>query len=374
MQGQEFLQVSVIIPVYQTEAYLRECIESVLMQDYKNLEIILVDDGSPDGCPELCDWYAGKYSRIRVIHQENQGAGVARNTGVRNAEGDFVLFLDSDDILSRIDSVRILAETALRENADVVTGNFRRFQGKKYGPVNRHHLRNRNYTKTVDFRFRGFLTEGHLIMDWGKLYRKDFLLKNQLWCKWHIRMEDKLRNMMCCVCEPVYAFVEECVYLYRITESSTTRQYQKKAEELKDDWIYVAECFNQFLKERQRLEAFEDLLAFHVFCGIFTIGRQPLGAGRGKGKEAAAILKRYGENYLVQRMVRSLARGKYLGGIHSIAWRILIWGASALFCMRQYRLLVFGIFLLQGLGTERKESRLQEVRMYLGKSVSNKEA
>lgn len=360
MKEQKFLKVSVIIPVYQTEIYLRECIESVLVQDYQSLEIILVDDGSPDSCPDLCDWYAEKYEKVRVIHQENQGAGAARNMGVRMAKGDFVLFLDSDDKLSESNSVRLLAETALKQNADVVTGNFRRFQEERYGPVNRHHLRAGNYTKTVDFRFRGFLTEGHLLMDGGKFYRKDFLIKNQLWCKRQIRMEDKLRNMMCCVCEPVYAFVDDCVYLYRITEGSTTQRYQKKMRELERDWLYVAECFYQFLKEQKKLEAFGDLLAFHIFCGIFTIGRQPLRDGRGKGKETAAILKRYGENHLVQYMVYSLARGKYLRGIHSIIWRILLQSASVLFCMRQYRLIACGIFLLQGLGTERKESRLRK--------------
>lgn len=364
MKGQDILKVSVIIPVYQTETYLKECVESALGQDYTNLEIILVDDGSTDGCPVLCDWYAGEYNQIRVVHQENQGAGAARNAGLKKAEGDFVLFLDSDDVLSRPGSVRILAEAALRENADVVTGNFRRFQGERYGPVNQHHLRGGNYAKTVDFRFRGFLTEGHLLMDGGKFYRKEFLIKNRLWCKRHICMEDKLRNMMCCVCEPVYAFVEECVYFYRITESSTTRQYQKRMKVLERDWIYVSECFYRFLKERQRLEEFGDLLAFHIFCGIFTIGRQPFQRGRGGGKETAEILKRYGENRLVQRTMFSLARGKYLREIRSVVWRILLRGASILFCMGFYRLLACGIYLLQGLGTERKESRLRSGKRY----------
>lgn len=204
-------------------------------------------------------------------------------------------------------------------------------------------------------------------MDGGKLYRRGFLLENSLWCKRHICMEDKLRNMMCCVCEPVYAFVEDCVYYYRITENSTTRQYQRRMEILERDWIYVAECFYRFLKERQKLEEYGDLLAFHIFCGIFTIGRQPIQGrkGRGRGKETAAVIKRYGENRLVQRTMLSLARGRYLGGIHSVTWRILLRGTSTLFCMRCYRVLACGIYLLQGLGTERKESRLRSGKRYI---------
>lgn len=364
MEGQDILKVSVIIPVYRTEDYLEECVESVLGQDYKNLEIILVNDGSPDGCPVLCDWYAKEYSQIRTLHQENQGAGAARNAGVKKAEGDFVLFLDSDDVLSRPNSIRVLAETALREKADVVVGNFRRFRGERYGSINRHHLRGGDYAKTVDFRFRGFLTEGHLLMDGGKFYRKEFLVQNHLWCKRHICMEDKLRNMMCCVCEPAYAFVEDCVYLYRITENSTTCRYQKKMRVLQRDWIYVAEYFYQFLKERKKLKEFGDLLAFHVFCGVFTIGRQPFRAERGGGKEAAALLKSYGDNQLVRCMMLSLARGKYLGEIRSFVWRILMQSASVLFCMKLYRLLACGIYLLQGLGTEKKESRLRDGKKY----------
>ena len=359
MKGQRFSKVSVVIPVYQTEAYLRECVESVLAQDYNNLEIILVDDGSPDRCPSLCDWYAEKNSQVRVIHQENQGLGAARNAGLKETKGDFVLFLDSDDLLSQQNTIRTLTGTAVRENADIVTGNFRRFQGKRYGAVNRHHLQGGNYTKTADFRFRGFLTEGHLIMDCGKLYRKDFLLQNHLWCKRQIHMEDKLRNMMCCVCEPVSAFVDDCVYLYRITEGSITSQYRRNIEVLERDWIRVSVYLYRYLKEHRKLEQFGDLLAFHIFCGIFTIGRQNLKTGRKKGKEAAKILKRYGENNLVHCTIQALAKGKYLKEVRAPVWRILLQGASVLFCMRLYRLVAWGIFLLQGLGTERKESRIR---------------
>ena len=93
--------VSVIIPVYQTEKYLWHCTESVMNQSYKNIEIILVDDGSTDRSPEICDNLAKMDKRIKVIHQDNGGISRARNTGLRNASGDYVAFLDSDDFLHR---------------------------------------------------------------------------------------------------------------------------------------------------------------------------------------------------------------------------------------------------------------------------------
>lgn len=91
--------ISVIVPVYKVEKYLHKCVDSILAQTYTNLEIILVDDGSPDNCGRICDEYAAKDSRIKVIHQENGGQSVARNNGVTCAEGEYVSFIDSDDYI-----------------------------------------------------------------------------------------------------------------------------------------------------------------------------------------------------------------------------------------------------------------------------------
>ena len=89
--------VSVIIPIYKVEKYLAECIDSVINQTYHNIEIILVDDGSPDGCGAMCDAYAAQDERVRVIHCPNGGLSAARNSGVDIATGEFITFLDSDD-------------------------------------------------------------------------------------------------------------------------------------------------------------------------------------------------------------------------------------------------------------------------------------
>ena len=91
------MKISVIIPVYRVEPYLRQCVDSVLGQTYRDLEVILVDDGSPDHCPQICDEYAARDARVRVIHKENGGLSSARNCGVAAATGEYGLFLDSDD-------------------------------------------------------------------------------------------------------------------------------------------------------------------------------------------------------------------------------------------------------------------------------------
>ena len=92
--------ISVIVPVYKVEAYLDRCVKSLLAQTYTNMEILLVDDGSPDNCPAMCDVYASQHENIRVFHQENKGLSGARNTGINHAKGEYLAFVDSDDLWS----------------------------------------------------------------------------------------------------------------------------------------------------------------------------------------------------------------------------------------------------------------------------------
>ena len=115
--------VSVVLPIYNVEKYLDRCIESVVNQTYKNLEIILVDDGSPDGCPKKCEDWAKRDKRIKVIHKENAGLGYARNTGIESASGEYICFFDSDDYIA-IDTIEKTYKTAKKENADVVIFGF----------------------------------------------------------------------------------------------------------------------------------------------------------------------------------------------------------------------------------------------------------
>jgi len=115
--------VSVIIPIFNVFPYLTRCLDSVTKQTYKNLEIILIDDGSTDNGSELCDKYASKDSRIHVIHQTNQGLSAARNSGLRVANGTFILFIDGDDSLS-LSAVDLFVKTAQDTKADVVWSDF----------------------------------------------------------------------------------------------------------------------------------------------------------------------------------------------------------------------------------------------------------
>lgn len=112
------LLVSVIVPIYNVEKYLHQCVNSIIKQTYTNIEIILVDDGSPDNCPAICDDYKRLDSRIKVIHKANGGLSDARNVGTEMAQGEYVTYVDSDDWIDR-NYVKTLLELAIRYNAEM---------------------------------------------------------------------------------------------------------------------------------------------------------------------------------------------------------------------------------------------------------------
>lgn len=112
--------ISVILPIYKVEKYLHRCVDSILSQTYENIEVILVDDGSPDNCPKICDDYAAKDVRVKVVHQKNGGVSAARNTGIRVASGEFVAFVDPDDYVSE-DFLQFMYDLMSQYDADIVS-------------------------------------------------------------------------------------------------------------------------------------------------------------------------------------------------------------------------------------------------------------
>lgn len=112
--------ISVIVPVYKVEKYINKCVESILNQTYKDYELILVDDGSPDNCGQICDSWAKKDNRIKVIHKENGGLSDARNVAVEIAKGDYITFIDSDDFIE-CDYLRILYNLIMETNAEIAS-------------------------------------------------------------------------------------------------------------------------------------------------------------------------------------------------------------------------------------------------------------
>lgn len=120
-------KISIIIPIYNVENYLAQCLDSIILQTYKNLEIILIDDGSTDSCAQICDSYALKEARIKVIHQKNSGLSEARNAGIEAATGEYIAFIDSDDWIAP-KFCETLLQIAFQNNADIVECGFVQFE------------------------------------------------------------------------------------------------------------------------------------------------------------------------------------------------------------------------------------------------------
>ena len=135
--------ISVIIPIYNVDKYLERCVNSIIEQTYENLEIILVDDGSKDKSPQICDSYEKKDRRIKVIHKENSGVSETRNIGIKQSTGKYILFVDADDYLEK-DMIMCLYNTLTDNKVDIVRGNYyisngsdNKIKGNTYGLANR---------------------------------------------------------------------------------------------------------------------------------------------------------------------------------------------------------------------------------------------
>ena len=168
--------ISIIVPIYKVERYLNACVDSIVNQTYANLVIILVDDGSPDKCPEICDEYARLDNRIKVIHQENGGLSAARNAGIDIASGEFLTFIDSDDFIAK-NYVELLYKGIVDFDADISIASFCTFTKEDELEIQSIEFPFVEITREERFRRYGALN-AELSMPFisacNKLYKKDF--------------------------------------------------------------------------------------------------------------------------------------------------------------------------------------------------------
>lgn len=176
IQQEEQPLVSIIVPVYKVQKYLKRCVDSIIAQTYPNIEVFLVDDGSPDNCGVICDEYADKYPYIRVIHQKNAGLSAARNNAVPESHGEYITFIDSDDFVTP-DYVEYLLNLTQKYHADIsVAGRMYQYddkavitpkaETKSYMCTPEEALINMNYG--IDFS----------VFAWGKLYKRQLVEAN----------------------------------------------------------------------------------------------------------------------------------------------------------------------------------------------------
>lgn len=213
--------VSVIVPVYGTELYLPDCIESICNQTYKNIQIILVDDQSPDKCPEICDEYAKKDTRIIAIHQENGGVSSARNAGLRIATGEYIMFVDSDDLLYT-GAVELLLYKAKKYKADIVSA-IKRVAKKTDQNNNICGTENVDVYQSDEPLLLSLEGNRHTNSACAKLFKSQLIGDIRFEEGKHIH-EDGFFLFQCFLKKPVLVQLDKVVYQYNVREGSSSRQ------------------------------------------------------------------------------------------------------------------------------------------------------
>lgn len=220
------MKVSIIVPIYKVEKYLAECVDSLLCQTYRDLEIILVDDGSPDACGEICDNYRERDERIKVLHKENGGQSSARNAGLGLATGEYVLFMDSDDYLPR-NAVEILVGNI--GDLDFVHAYGLNFADDRKLSKEREASTVKKYTYSGVYQGHVLLKELLTHNDYVAgvphyLYRRSFLTENHLTFYEGIIHEDEEFTARAFLLSEKCAVLPLVLYMHRVREDSTMGQ------------------------------------------------------------------------------------------------------------------------------------------------------
>ena len=217
-------KVSVIIPVYNAEKYLKKCIDSVLSQTLKEIEIILVDDGSIDSSADILNEYAKIYENIKVIHQQNSGPASARNLGIENATGEYIGFVDSDDYVS-FDMYETLYTAAINNNVDVVTSNYYTVKNGKEMPSDNFKIpANQIIYKDEIIRLIANANESRILWFGGKsIYKSETIKANKIMYPPLKLGEETVFVLDCLLSSNSMYYIDKPLYYYEQTPGSLTR-------------------------------------------------------------------------------------------------------------------------------------------------------
>ena len=297
------MKVSVIIPVYNAETYLHQCIRSVLDQAYSNFELLLINDGSTDSSGQICENYAKKDSRIRVFHKKNGGVSSARNLGIKSATGEWITFIDSDDFIS---------------------GNYFKpileFKNQDYIIINSNQLHNdiksifRSYESKV-LKLNEFLNNYSLFTDfatpWGRFFRKSIISENSIFFDEQLNKgEDVLFNLE-------YIFHCQTVALSNLT-SYTYRILPNTLSSKKKNVEYTENLYKRIYDALQSYSSNPEFISFHISFAALGYYLAVINSNR-KLTDKVTIMEKLidrHKNYLIKR-----AKGQR---IHLISLKLLI--------------------------------------------------
>lgn len=297
---------SIIVPVYNVEKYLRQCVDNVLMQDFNDFELILVDDGSPDLCPQICDEYAEKDSRVVVIHKENGGLSDARNAGILKSSGEYVIFLDSDDYWDDAHALSLIAEKAKTGIPDIVAWGCKTLYKEKVSYGAKRDFSTYKDLNPSETLYKLVADDRLYITAWATSVRRSFLLSNNLFFKKGIKAEDIEWGLRLFALEPNWAFLTRKFYVYRknregsITSTIDCKHIDNYCQIIEDSIDLVQSC------GQKTKEALMSYIIYHVLICNAIISRTELSREQRKAfhKRLKPICKKYLLQYNLNKKVR----------------------------------------------------------------------
>lgn len=278
-------KVSIIVPVYHVAPYLEQCISSLVNQTYTNIEIILVDDGGDDECPDMCRKYVQKDDRVVYVRKENGGLTSARKRGLETITGDFVMYVDGDDWLEP-QTVQRVVETNTKYDADIILFGYKRvyenavfessiFEGSQQFVGEKVRRLHRMLVGPVDSELAHVERAERIVTTWGKFYRRE-IVDNAIFVSEREvgSAEDAIFNL------GVFADAKKCVYLdeylynYRKSnENSITKKYRGK---LVEQWQCLYQHFESYIQKNELGQEYQEALNNRIALGMLGIGLNEL--------------------------------------------------------------------------------------------------
>ena len=273
------MKVSIIIPVYNVEQYLNQCIDSVLSQTYKNIEILLINDGSTDNSPQICKEYEQKNSNIKLINKENGGASDARNVGIMESTGDYIMFLDSDDFYNNDFLTNVMNYIQDKGNLDFIFFRYKCYYQKNgmmtesIFQINENSLVGKSGKECLKIILEN--NKGFKWYSWMYLLRRQFVLENQLFFEKDRYYEDILWIPQIFLKAKSIAYYDQPIYVYRLQRKGQITSTYSTFKNLNDS-IYAASFWykelNKFDVEKELKLRMIKNFADNYFVSIWYSG------------------------------------------------------------------------------------------------------
>lgn len=271
------ISISIIIPIYNVEKYLKQCLDTVYNLNLKNKEIILVNDGSTDNSLKIAEGYYEKYKvNTKLITQKNQGLSVARNTGIDNSKGEYLFFLDSDDFIDSENLEKFFYE-GMQKKQEILIGNYYNYYlnnkgNKKIELVNYSERLLEIYNKNGDY----FIKEGmkgkiFTVAAWRNLYRKDFLERNNLYFEKRLLHEDTLFSLQAFRLAKKVGYSKEKIYYYRQDNPNSIMKTLKEKNYI--HMLYIIKKLIEFQKKLGKENRYFNRVLLGIYWQILNKGK-----------------------------------------------------------------------------------------------------